>query len=378
MFQRRPGAPWTLVWFDHTGRRRKRSSRTTDKKTAERILAKKIADAALRREGVIDASQDSFRDSATRPVELHLHDFAAKLRVADRGEQHITTTIKYIESFGWSTLADITADSANRRTNELRKDGCGSRTIQAYLTAAKSFTRWLSKNGKLAFDPLMIVDKPNPNAKRKHRRRALLREEFPWLLDAARAGPVRLGMSGSERALLYSVAVQTGLRSGELRSLTRGNLFLSATPPYITCEAGSAKNRKACRQFITTDLANELIAHVARLPMSRRHVFAMPPKEDVVEMFRADMAEARKKWLGSNPPQERTESLFLTLSDADGKTLDFHSLRHSCGAWLALAGVYPKLIQSIMRHSTMELTMMTYGHLFPGQEYDAIDKTFGK
>lgn len=71
---------------------------------------------------------------------------------------------------------------------------------------------------------------------------------------------------------------------------------------------------------------------------------------------------------------ERTDSAFLSVVDHEGGRLDFHALRHTCGAWLALAGVHPKAIQSIMRHSTITLTLDTYGHLFPSTEADAIDK----
>ena len=54
--------------------------------------------------------------------------------------------------------------------------------------------------------------------------------------------------------------------------------------------------------------------------------------------------------------------------------IDFHALRHTCGAWLAMAGVHPKIVQTVMRHSSITLTMDTYGHLFPGQEADAVAK----
>mgnify|MGYP002625662359 FL=1 len=37
-----------------------------------------------------------------------------------------------------------------------------------------------------------------------------------------------------------------------------------------------------------------------------------------------------------------------------------------------MTGVHPKAVQSVMRHSTIILTMDTYGHLFPGQEADAV------
>jgi integrase len=56
----------------------------------------------------------------------------------------------------------------------------------------------------------------------------------------------------------------------------------------------------------------------------------------------------------------------------DHKHVDFHSLRYTCGAWLAMDGVPVKTVQTIMRHSTITLTMDTYGNIFPGQEADAI------
>ena len=37
-----------------------------------------------------------------------------------------------------------------------------------------------------------------------------------------------------------------------------------------------------------------------------------------------------------------------------------------------MAGVPIKTVQAVMRHSSITLTMDTYGHLFPGQEADAV------
>jgi hypothetical protein len=43
---------------------------------------------------------------------------------------------------------------------------------------------------------------------------------------------------------------------------------------------------------------------------------------------------------------------------------DFHSLRHQCATLLAASGAQAKVIQSHMRHSSIKLTLDTYGHLF--------------
>ena len=42
-----------------------------------------------------------------------------------------------------------------------------------------------------------------------------------------------------------------------------------------------------------------------------------------------------------------------------------------------VTGTHPKLVQQVMRHSSITLTMDTYGHLIPGQEADAVAKMKG-
>lgn len=108
-------------------------------------------------------------------------------------------------------------------------------------------------------------------------------------------------------------------------------------------------------------------------------IFAMPHESNLARMPRDDLAEARKQWLSEakNNPQQyahREQSDFLSDTNHEGEVFDFHCLRHTCGAWLALAGAHPKGVQQVMRHQSITLTMDTYGHLFPGQEADAVGR----
>jgi len=96
-------------------------------------------------------------------------------------------------------------------------------------------------------------------------------------------------------------------------------------------------------------------------------------------MLRQDMRAARAKWLAEvaddeTALQQREQSDFLAVINHEAQRLDFHCLRHTCGAWLAMAGAHPKVVQTVMRHSVITLTMDTYGQLFPGQEADAVDR----
>jgi hypothetical protein len=50
----------------------------------------------------------------------------------------------------------------------------------------------------------------------------------------------------------------------------------------------------------------------------------------------------------------------IEFIDAKGRRADFHSLRHTLGTNLALAGTAPRVAMEAMRHSDIRLTTKTY------------------
>lgn len=336
----------------------------------------------MRREGVIDPALDAISRESRRTIESHLADYENKLRAGGRSEQYIKEAKRYIREIAGSAkfvlAADIEPNSVNRYAATLKESNKSARTIQAHLTAIKGFSKWLSIHHKLPRDPLASVKKPNPEADRRRERRMLLPDEWQYLAATTAAGPERYGMTGIARILLYRTAIETGLRSNELRGLSRLSLVLDTSQPFVRAKAATTKNRKDSQQFIQRDLADQLRLHVAR-KMPTSHIFDLPDPTDMAVMLRDDLAAARREWLREclndlDTYILREQSDFLAEKDHDGKLLDFHSLRHTCGAWLSMTGAHPKVVQQVMRHSSITLTMDTYGHLFPGQEAEAIGR----
>src|SRR5689334_13801945 len=89
IFQRHGRGPWIASWYDHGGKRRERSARTTDRAAALRILAKRVADAALRRDGVVNAAQDRLSSEGRRALGDHAADYIAHCRNAGQDERHV-------------------------------------------------------------------------------------------------------------------------------------------------------------------------------------------------------------------------------------------------------------------------------------------------
>src|SRR5260370_27020955 len=62
------------------------------------------------------------------------------------------------------------------------------------------------------------------------------------------------------------------------------------------------------------------------------------------------------------------------LIEAGLPNIRFHDLRHSAASFLAKLNVHPKVVQEILGHSTISMTMDTYSHLFPSTPQKAIHK----
>ncbi len=332
--------------------------------------------------GVLPASAIT----ASKPLPAHITDWGAALRdkgTSDAQADLVTTRVTRIFTLcGFVTWQDISASRLQACIGDLHKDtadkrGISIQTANFYLNACKQFGRWMVKDRRAHESAIGHLDGQNVKLDRRHDRRALSAEELCRLLEAAAAAPVRFGMTGTERACLYRLAVETGLRAGELRSLTAGSFHLDGDSPTVTIAAAYAKNRREDTlplRKVTADALRPFIT--SKMPAVE--VFTMPTYPgSTATMFRADLADARKTWLDAcHTTQEREQasaSTFLLPVDGAGRHADFHSLRHTFISNLAAGGVHPKTAQTLARHSTITLTMDRYTHVRAADCADALD-----
>jgi integrase len=78
----------------------------------------------------------------------------------------------------------------------------------------------------------------------RRERRTLGADEFERLVESAKAGEPYRELSGTDRAILYVVAANTGLRADELTTLTSDSFDLDAEQPTVTVEAAYSKHRR--------------------------------------------------------------------------------------------------------------------------------------
>ena len=231
-----------------------------------------------------------------------------------------------------------------------------AQTSNHYLTCAKGFTRWLAGiGGRMSENPLAHLSaRQKVELDRRLERRVLSSKEFEQLLDAARAGETKRGISGPDRAILYLTAAYTGLRAGELASLTSESFDFEGEVPTVTITARSSKSRKRQVLPLRRDLANRLRGWVA----GRVGTLWPGPSwlEKPYSLMRADLERAG-----------------IPYRDGAGRNFDFHALRHQFASNLARSGAHPKIAQELLRHSSVELTLGIYTHLSLADQARALE-----
>lgn len=301
---------------------------------------------------------DNRRASASKPLDQHLEDFRKSLLARGNTIGYIDTVItrakRVIENCGFIFWSDISASQVEKYLADLRSNeqGISAQTFNFYLQAIKQFCKWMVDDRRASTSPIKHLKGLNVRTDRRHDRRALEVDEIKKLLKTTIKAPKRLNMTGYERMVLYRLAIETGLRAKELKSLTVSSFDFESKIVSVT--AAYCKNRKQALIPIRKD-TNELIKKLAKGKMPNVKIFKIPYK--TASMLKADLSDAG-----------------IPYVDDSGRYADFHSLRHTTGSLLAASGVHPKVVQSIMRHSDINLTMSRYTHIFRGQEAEAVAK----
>jgi integrase len=147
---------------------------------------------------------------------------------------------------------------------------------------------------RLGSNPLSAVERADASVDCRRKRRTLTEGELVRLLDVACQRPLieamtirrgkrkgqlaanvrddvrrQLELLGRERALIYKTLVLTGLRRGELASLTVGQLDLHGPLPSIVLNPAVEKNREGNTLPLRRDLAGDLALWVKELEQRR-------------------------------------------------------------------------------------------------------------
>lgn len=157
------------------------------------------------------------------------------------------------------------------------------------------------------------------------------------------------------------IAVGTGLRRGELLNLR-----------WSDVELDERRLRVRNRDGFRTKNGSERV-----VPVRGDALEVLRRRYEQRDAFDGPVIVDRD---GTAPRPERLTRGFKRMVRGAGlkgrEDLHFHSLRHTCGAWLASQGISARIIQEILGHASSATTQI-YSHVTSSALEDAVERTFG-
>lgn len=369
------------IWREHpTGCR--------DETAARAVLAQLQRRAELIRAGVMTNAEDAASDHGRSPLAKHTAAYIDHLKAKGCAPHRIAQVKSRLERIGsdcaWVRLGDLRACALERWLVEQKQAGMAAATRNGYREAWLGFANWCCRTQRLVENPFLHVPRADSRSDIRRQRRALTEDELQRLIETARRRPLiealtirrgkykgrqrarvrpdvqrRLEALGNERALIYKTLVLTGLRKGELTSLTVGQVDPAGPTAHLLLRPKDEKNRRGSQIPLRSDLADELCAW-----LGKRLAQAQRTAAERGEPLPSRLAACEKLF---NVPAGLVRILDRDLAaagipkrDERGRTVDVHAMRHTFGTHLSKAGVPLRTAQAAMRHSDPSLTANVY------------------
>ncbi len=260
---------------------------------------------------------------------------------------------------GHLRLVALTPTDLSRAYHRLLQDGLSPRTVQQTATVLHTALAEAERQGLVGRNVAALARAPRPAPPE---RRILSPAELARLFQDSAARDDRLHA-------LWVLLGTTGCRVGEA---------LGAGWDRIDLDAGTWRIDRALQR----QRGAGLVLVPPKSAASRRLVH-LP--QIAVQALRAHRTRQRAERLAAGPAWQAPIP-DLVFTRPDGRPLDpahvnhrlhaalrraglpdvrVHDLRHSVASALLARGVHPKLVQSLLGHSTPLLTLATYSHVTP-------------
>jgi len=273
---------------------------------------------------------------------------STKRETTSDAERHKAKALK--ESLGAYSLAAITPDLVAKFRDERLGMGKSNNTVRLELSLLSHLFTIAIKEWRvgLFYNPVANIRKPAPG---KGRDRRLSADEEKALFQACDSH------SNPMLGWIARIAVYTGMRAGEIKSLARSQVDLDKRTVHLTeTKNGSSRTVPLTRQ--ATDVFRAALNNPIR-PLDTDLVFWGEPGRD-----------------GIRRPYEFRPAWSRTLKRAGIKNLRFHDLRHEAVSRLVEAGLGDQEVSAISGHKSMQM-LKRYTHLRAEDLVERLDRVMG-
>jgi integrase len=269
-----------------------------------------------------------------------------------------------IPGLGHIQLQKLTAEQVQTFYAEKQKEGLKSSTVRAFHVILGAALKDAVRRKRLTVNVCTIVTPPRLTT---HEMQPLSKEQARRLLEAAKQ---------SRLLCLLTLALATGMRLGELLALRWEEIDLG-------------KGVLQVRHTVAYIYKHGLTESEPKSASSRRSITLPRFVIEELEQHRVHQTQAREKaasaWeeqglvfpniYGRHFHRSSLQTLFKkVLGKAGLPDIRFHDLRHSAATILLSMGVPAKVVQEILGHSHISITLSIYAHVLPGMHEEAMNK----
>jgi integrase len=353
--RKRPDGRWEARYTVHTskGPKRKTLYGRTRQEVADK-LARALSDRA---QGLTFDAGSSKLDEYLDCWLLDIRD-TIRQRTWERYEQIARVHIK--PALGRIKLKALSPTHVRGLYREKLDVGLSRRTVQYIHTTLHKALKDAVADGLI---PRNVTDGIRPPKPTKKEITPLNPEQARAFLAAAR---------GDRFEALYVLAVHCGLREGELLGLKwddvnletgmlRVRRTLSETRSGYVFEP--PKNGKGRSVKLTQSSSGALTGHLER--QSEEINGSANNYQDQGLMFPS------RKGTPMNARNLTARSFKPLLKRAELPDIRLHDLRHTCATLMLCESVHIKLVQELLGHATISITLDTYSHLLPSMGDEA-------
>lgn len=248
--------------------------------------------------------------------------------------------------FGRLRVGAIQPTDVQRFVNTLQAAGLSRSTMRSAYLIVRGVMEVALDNGALSRSPCRGIRFPEVVQTEMH---FLTVEELHQLVAAMRAPWKPMVLLGGYCGLRFSEVV--GLRARNVDPLRRQIRIAEAAvevngSTYFGPPKSQASRRMiAVPRFVAESLASHMKEHATE-------------PDELLFHTSAGTAIGRSNWMARQWKP--------AVAQAGLAPLTFHDLRHTHAALLIAQGEHPKVIQTRLGHSSIRVTLDTYGHLFEG------------
>lgn len=265
-------------------------------------------------------------------------------------------------SLGGIPIGKLRADQIQKKLiTPMLGLGLAPNTIHSYFGALHAMLEDARVRGMIAKNPCEHIALPE-----------VKRVERPIL--SLETLDLFLGAMGS-LAPMAELAAYTGARGGELRALEWKNVNLEERS-LLVCKTVSWIEGKFVVGPPKTDSSTRRLS----LPQCAVDLLLTIQKEQRVLRLKngPDWNKLELVFPHKDGGYQKEGTIHRHVKRAAARVglpndFTFHCLRHLAVALLIKAGAHPKMIQEICGHSSIEMTMNLYGHLFEGMHREAMN-----